>query len=238
VEYSQRRSGRRILGSYNGWMFRAIEVVGRGRVGSALAARLTTSGLVAHGRAADLVVLCVPDAAIADVAQSRPLGPWIAHLSGATPLSALDPHVLRFGLHPLQTFVRSRGPEQFDGAWAAVTGESDEARARARWLAETLSLRPFELAESARGLYHAGAALASNYLVTLYRAAARVMERAGAPPAALVPLMRRTIENDFELTGPVARGDHATVAAHLDALHRDLPELEPLYRTLAGLTRP
>ena len=239
MEYSQRRSRRgSIPGSYNESMFRAIEVVGRGRVGAALAARLTTRGLVADGRAPDLVVLCVPDAAIADVARSRRPGPWIAHVSGATPLTALDPHVRRFGVHPLQTFVRGRGPEQFDGAWAAATGESDEARARARWLAETLSLRPFDLAESARGLYHAGAAMASNYLVTLYRAAARVMDRAGAPPAALVPLMRRTIDNDFELTGPVARGDHATVAAHLEALHRDLPELEALYRTLAGLTRP
>jgi predicted short-subunit dehydrogenase-like oxidoreductase (DUF2520 family) len=219
-------------------MFRAIEVVGRGRVGAALAARLATSRLVAPERAPDLVVLCVPDSAIADVARSRPVGPWIAHVSGGTPLSALDPHVRRFGVHPLQTFVLSRGPEQFDGAWAATSGESDEARARARWLAETLSLRPFDLAEPARAVYHAGAAMASNYLVTLYRAAARMMDRAGAPPAALIPLMRRTIDNDFELTGPVARGDHATVAAHLDALHRDLPELEALYRALAGLTRP
>jgi predicted short-subunit dehydrogenase-like oxidoreductase (DUF2520 family) len=219
-------------------MFRAIDVVGRGRVGAALAARLATLGLAAQDRAPDLVVLCVPDAAIADVARSRRVGPWIAHVSGGTPLSALDPHVLRFGVHPLQTFVLSRGPEQFDGAWAATTGESDEARLRARWLAETLSLQPFDLAESARGLYHAGAAMASNYLVTLYRAAARMMDRAAAPPAALIPLMRRTIDNDFELTGPVARGDHATVAAHLDALHRDLPELEALYRALAGLTRP
>jgi predicted short-subunit dehydrogenase-like oxidoreductase (DUF2520 family) len=219
-------------------MFRAIEVVGRGRVGAALAARLTNHGLLAHGQAPDLVVLCVPDGAIAGVAQSRPLGPWIAHVSGGTPLSALDPHVRRFGVHPLQTFVLSRGPEQFDGAWAATTGESDEAMARARWLAETLSLRPFDLAESARGVYHAGAVMASSHLVTLYRAAARMMDRAGAPPAALIPLMRRTIDNDFELTGPTARGDHATVAAHLDALHRDLPELEALYRTMAGLTRP
>ena len=219
-------------------MFRAIEVVGRGRVGAALAARLTNQGLVAHGSAPDLVVLCVPDAAIADVARSLSPGPWIAHVSGGTPLSALDPHVLRFGVHPLQTFVLSRGPEQFDGAWAATTGESNEARVRARWLAETLSLEPFDLAESARGVYHAGAVMASSHLVTLYRAAARMMARAGAPPAALIPLMRRTIDNDFALTGPAARGDHATVAAHLEALHRDLPDLEALYRTLAGLTHP
>jgi predicted short-subunit dehydrogenase-like oxidoreductase (DUF2520 family) len=219
-------------------MFCAIEVVGRGRVGAALAARLTSHGLLADGRPPDLVVLCVPDAAIAEVAQSRPPGPWIAHVSGGTPLSALDPHARRFGVHPLQTFVRSRGPEQFDGAWAATTGESDEALARAHWLAETLSLQPFDLAESARGVYHAGAVMASSHLVTLYRAAARMMDRAGAPPAALIPLMRRTIDNNFELTGPAARGDHATVATHLEALHRDLPELEALYRTMAGLTHP
>ena len=48
-------------------------------------------------------------------------GPWVAHVSGATPLSALDPHRRRFSVHPLQTFTRARGPEQLDGAWAAVT---------------------------------------------------------------------------------------------------------------------
>src|SRR5262249_55496875 len=184
-----------------------------------------------------LVVLCVPDRAIASVAGARPAGPWIAHMSGATPLAALEPHRLRFGLHPLQTFTRDRGPEQFDGAWAAVTGDSEDARERARWLAGLLGLRPFDLPESSRGLYHAGAAMASNYLVTLYRAAARMLDRAGAPPEALVPLMRRTIDNGFQLTGPIARGDWATVEAHLAAIHSYTPELEPLYRALAEATR-
>ncbi len=50
--------------------------------------------------------------------------------------------------------------------------------------------------------------------------------------------MRRTIENGFELTGPIARGDWATVAAHLEALKRELPELEPMYRALADITVP
>ena len=79
------------------------------------------------------------------------------------------PHIRRFSVHPLQTLVLSRGPEQLDGAWGAVTGEDDEARTRALWLAESLGLRPFPLADGDRALYHAGAAIASNFLVTLYR---------------------------------------------------------------------
>jgi predicted short-subunit dehydrogenase-like oxidoreductase (DUF2520 family) len=63
------------------------------------------------------------------------------------------------------------------------------------------------------------------------------MTVAGAPIEALTPLMRRTIENDFDLTGPIARGDVATVEAHLDAIGRDLPDLEPMYRALAAATR-
>ena len=85
-------------------------------------------------------------------------------------------------------------------------------------------------------MYHAGAAIASNYLVTLYRAAARLFEAAGAPPEALLPLMRRTIDNGFDLTGPIQRGDTATVDAHLAALGQRLPDLMPLYRALADAT--
>jgi predicted short-subunit dehydrogenase-like oxidoreductase (DUF2520 family) len=80
--------------------------------------------------------------------------------------------------------------------------------------------------------------MASNYLVTLFRAASRLLELAGAPPEALVPLMRRTIENGFELTGPIARGDRAVVDAHVAALAERAPELVPVYRALASITRP
>jgi predicted short-subunit dehydrogenase-like oxidoreductase (DUF2520 family) len=88
-----------------------------------------------------------------------------------------------------------------------------------------------------RVLYHAGAAMASNFLVTLHRAASQLLDRAGAPPEALLPLMRRTIDNGFELTGPIARGDSSTVDAHLAAIRASAPELEPLYRALAGATK-
>lgn len=217
-------------------MFTHVKVVGLGRVGSAINARLEERGLAARDGDADLVLLCVPDQAIAEVATRLPPGPWVGHVSGATPLSALAPHVRRFGLHPLQTFTRSRGPEQLDGAWAAVTGENDDAVSRATWLAGELGLKPFRIDEERRALYHAGATIASNYLVTLHRVASQLVERAGAPSAALLPLMQRVIDNGFELTGPIARGDWRTVEAHLDAIRHDVPELEALYLALARQT--
>jgi len=216
-------------------VFRTIHVIGYGRVGSAVSARLHERGL-GLGEDADLVLLCVPDSAIAEVAASVPAGPWIAHVSGATPLATLDPHSRRFSMHPLQTFTRARGPEQLDGAWAAVTAESDEGREAGFWLARTLGLEPFALDDEARPLYHAGAAIASNYLVTLHAVAADLFRAAGAPPEALVPLMRRTIDNRFELTGPIERGDWETVESHRRAIRAAKPELEPLYDVLAEAT--
>jgi predicted short-subunit dehydrogenase-like oxidoreductase (DUF2520 family) len=213
-----------------------IQVIGSGRAGSAIAARLSERCLAVGADAPELVLLCVPDSAIAEVAASLEPGPWVAHVSGATPLAALAPHVRRFSVHPLQTFTRSRGAEQLDGAWAAVCAETDDARATGFELAETLGLRPFELDDSERTLYHAGAVFVSNYLVTLHRAAALLFESAGAPPEALEPLMRRTIENDFELTGPISRGDWTTVEAHREAIRAARPELDDLYETLAGAT--
>jgi predicted short-subunit dehydrogenase-like oxidoreductase (DUF2520 family) len=214
----------------------SVNVIGRGRVGSAVAARLEERGIELREDDVDVVLICVPDRAIADVAGSVDPGPWVAHVSGATPLTALDPHSKRLSVHPLQTFTLDRGPEQLDGAWAAVTGENVEARAVGWDLADTLGLRPFDLADDDRVLYHAGAAIASNDLVTLYRAAAQLFEDAGAPPEALVPLMTRTIENGFQLTGPIARGDWSVVDAHIGVLHEAHPELEPMYRVLAEAT--
>jgi len=217
-------------------MIERVNVIGSGRVGSAVSARLRERGLELDAPDPELVLLCVPDRSIGEAAAYVDPGPWVAHVSGATPLAALDPHLRRFSVHPLQTFTLRRGAEQLDGAWAAVTAESDEARTVATWLAETLGLRPFPLADENRAAYHAGAAIASNYLVTLRQAAGSLHESAGAPPEALDPLMRRTIENGFELTGPIQRGDWETVERHLDAIQASRPELEAMYRVLADAT--
>jgi predicted short-subunit dehydrogenase-like oxidoreductase (DUF2520 family) len=208
-------------------------VIGSGRVGSAIAARLRERGVAVGEERPDVVLLCVPDAAIADVARElAPEQAWVGHVSGATRLAALEPHGRRFSLHPLQTFDRSADPSQLEGAWAAISGETDEALTVARELAETLGLRPFVLADDERTLYHAGAVFASNYLVTLQRAAVRL----GVPVEGLATLMRGTIDHGFELTGPIARGDWATVEAHKQAIRAEHPELEHLYETLAEAT--
>ena len=224
-------------------MLDAVHVIGTGRAGGAIRARLAERGLaVTDGRHAnphaDLVLLCVPDQVIGEVAAAVPIGPWVAHVSGATHLAALDPHERRFSVHPLQTLTRERGADQLDGAWGAISGDTDDALARARWLAETLGLRPFEVADADRTLYHAAAVIGGNFLVTLHDIATRLLAEVGAPPEAIEPLMRRTIENRFDRTGPIARGDWATVEAHLAVLDERAPELVPLYRALAEATRP
>ena len=218
-------------------MIETVKVIGAGRVGSAVTARLAERG-IEPSDPADVILLCVPDAAIRDVSGGLTPGhgSWVAHTSGATPLSALDPHERRFGLHPLQSFTRARGPEQLDGAYAAVTAETDEAREVGFELAQLLGLRPFALAEADRALYHAGAAFASNYLVTLYRTAGEIFEAVGAPAEGLRPLIQGVIDNGFELTGPISRGDWTTVDRHLEAIRTRKPTLEPLYRVLAEAT--
>jgi predicted short-subunit dehydrogenase-like oxidoreductase (DUF2520 family) len=219
-------------------MIESVKVIGAGRVGSAVTARLAERGISSRDDA-DVLLLCVPDTAIADV--SRGLTPgrgWVGHTSGATPLKALDPHERRFGLHPLQSFTRARGAEQLDGTYAAITAETDDAREVGFELARLLGLRPFALAEEDRALYHAGAAIASNYLVTLHDAAAEIFEEVGAPPEGLRPLMQGVIDSGFELTGPIARGDWATVDRHFEVIRARKPKLEPLYRVLAEATAP
>jgi predicted short-subunit dehydrogenase-like oxidoreductase (DUF2520 family) len=218
-------------------MIESIHIVGaRGRVGSTVGARLTERGVALDSASPELVLLCVPDRAIAEVAAEISVGPWVAHVSGATPLAALDPHTRRFSLHPLQSFSKERGQEQLDGVWGAVSAETDDARTVARWLADTLGLRPFDLEDDRRAAYHAGAAVASNYLVTLRAAARSLLEAAGAPPEALDPLIRGVMDTGFELTGPIARGDWETVERHLAVIRTERPELEELYLVLAEAT--
>ena len=218
-------------------MIESIRIVGAGgRVGSTVSARLAERGVPLDAVEPELVLLCIPDRAIGEVAADIPLGPWVAHVSGASPLFSLDPHVRRFGLHPLQSFSKARGPEQLDGAWSAITAESDEARAAGFWLAKTLGLRPFELDDANRAAYHAGAAFASNYLVTLRAAASSLLEAAGVPPEALDPLIRGVLDGGYELTGPIARGDWETVERHLAVIRAERPELEEPYLALASAT--
>ncbi len=223
--------------------FQSICVVGEGRVGRAVSARLGERGLAVRSTTrepawdgADLVLLCVPDTAIPEVAGLVPDGPWVAHFSGATQLEALAPHTRRFSLHPLQSFSLERGPEQLDGIWTAVSGESSDAIETGYGLAETLGLRPFTLDDANRPLYHAGASFAAVFVTTLHKVAAEIFTEVGAPVESVEPLMRRMMENGFIPTGPHVRGDWKSVDGHIAALHERHPEYEELYRALSEAT--
>jgi pantoate--beta-alanine ligase len=179
-------------------------VIGAGRVGRTVAARLTGSRLYGHGEAPDLrrcrrLLIATPDAAIADVCGELAalLEPGCAavHFSGATSVHALDAAVgPRACVHPLQTVWIERGPDQLEGAFAAVTGDQDVGER----LARELGMTPFALEDAAKPVYHAASAFASNYVVTLTQVAVRLLERAGLDRGqaleALAPLQRRTLE--------------------------------------------
>jgi predicted short-subunit dehydrogenase-like oxidoreductase (DUF2520 family) len=227
-----------------------LAVVGRGRLGTALSAALRSAGYLVDGplgRGGDptagnpeAVLLCVPDGEIADAAASVRPGPLVGHCSGATPLSTLTPHEA-FSLHPLMTVTAAGGP--FAGAGAAIAGSTPRALEAARALAASLQMHPFEVADADRTAYHAAASIASNFLITLEAAAERMADTAGTDRAVLVPLVRQTVENwatlgpQRALTGPVARGDEATVARQRAAIAERAPELVSLFDELVAATR-
>ena len=220
-------------------------VIGAGRVGSVVAARL---GARAYGRGeavpldgVELVCIATPDGAIAETCRS--LAPRldenvaVVHFSGATSVHALDSAPgPKACVHPVQTVWPDRGPGQLEGAHAAVTGDW-ETGVR---LARELGLEPFPLADDMKVVYHAAMVFASNYLVTITRTAVELLERTGLDRdlalRVLAPLQHRTVEVAGEgPTGPLARGDAETVAAHLEAVG---PEIASLYRALGRATLP
>lgn len=227
---------------------RRLAIVGRGRVGHALADALGAAGYDvdgplgrgADGAGADAVLLCVPDGEIAGAASGILPGPLIGHCSGATGLDVLAPHE-GFSLHPLMT-VTAEGAT-FGGAGAAIAGATPRALALAGELAHALGMQPVEIAEPDRATYHAAASIASNFLVTLEAAAERLGATVGLEREQLVPLVRATVENwarlgpERALTGPVARGDETTVTRQREAVARAAPELLSLFDALVDATR-
>ena len=232
-----------------------LGIIGPGRLGTALAGAFRAAGVEVAGPAgrgepvdAEAVLLCVPDAAIAEAAAGVD-AEFVGHTSGATPLIALrevpGAQFAAFGFHPLQTVT---GPgTDFAGCGCAIAGSTPEALALARALAEALRMEPFEIADEARAAYHAAASIASNFLVTLEAAAEAVAGGAGIEPQQarrlLAPLVRTTVANwerlgpEGALTGPVARGDDVTVARQRRAVEAAAPDLLPLFDALVDRTR-
>jgi predicted short-subunit dehydrogenase-like oxidoreductase (DUF2520 family) len=239
-----------------------VAIVGRGRLGTAIAAGLTRAGATVDGpygrrdpiaeslrsvagtgaARPDAILLCVPDAEIAAVAGAIPGVAPVGHCSGATTLDVLGPHE-RFSLHPLMTVPADAPANVLAGAGAAVAGSTPRALAVARELAELLAMRPIEIADTDRAAYHAAASVASNFLVTLEAAAERVGATAGLSRELLVPLVTATVANwaqlgpERALTGPVARGDEHTVERQRAALAQRTPELLELFDACVNATR-
>ena len=227
----------------------SLAIIGAGRMGRAISAALRAAdrpvlGPLGRGSAvgdAGVVLLCVPDAEIAAAAAAVPGHPGrlVGHVSGATTLAPLAGHEA-FSLHPLMTVTADTPPSAFAGAGAAVAGSTDRALGVARELAEAVGLAPFEVADGDRAAYHAAASVASNVLVTLEAAAERLL---GQDRELLVPLVRATVDNwarlgpERALTGPIARGDEATVERQRAAIAERAPDLLELFDALAGATR-
>ncbi len=234
-----------------------IHIIGMGRLGSALhhAWRAAGLGITDRIEQAGVVVLTVPDDAVADVAASLagrldPAGsPVVLHCAGALDSSILLPSgAAAVGtLHPVQT-VPGPDPEadaaSLFGAWAGVEGDP-AAVAVASELATAAGLRPVELTAESKPLWHAAAVLACNDLVALLHVADRLLVGAAGVPEGvqvLLPLVRKTLDNVQDkglaasLTGPVARGDSGTVARHLQALAPH-PEARAVYEALDAAAR-
>ena len=235
-------------------------VVGPGRVGGAVARAANGAGIEARlaGRGelepaaegAETALLCVPDgeigAACAAVVEAAPALRFVGHTSGATGFDVLEAATgggaAGYSLHPLQTIPDDSAG--LLGAPAAVAGSTAEALELARQLAEALGMRPFEIPDGAHAAYHAAASISSNFLVALEESAVELLHDAGIEGGRelLAPLVLRSAANWAEaggsaLTGPIARGDEATVSRHREAIAETSPELADLYRVLAERTR-
>ncbi|HTD48970.1 MAG TPA: DUF2520 domain-containing protein [Acidimicrobiia bacterium] len=228
-----------------GW--RARSVAGRApdapSTTSAAACLGADASLVSDaGRGADLVIVATPDRAIEaaarTVAASLEPDALVVHLAGSKGLDVFGPLLdvradIRVGaLHPLQSFPSATmGIERLRGAWAAVAGDPQTTE-----LAHILGMRPFDLPDTERARYHAAAVVASNHLVALLGQVERLAMACGVPFEAFAPLVRSSVADAFgigparALTGPVARGDLATVEQHLSTLD---PGERDAYRTLA-----
>lgn len=225
-----------------------VRIIGPGRAGASLHRALTrahwpVAPLLGRGddlrRAAvdvDLLVLAPPDAAVGEVAAAvEPRADVVvAHLSGSLGLAPLARHPRRAVLHPLVALPDpERGADRLVGAWFGLATEGDPL---VEAVVEELHGRVVRVAEGDWARYHAAAVIASNHLVALMGQVERVAATVGAPLTAFFDLARGALDDvaalgpAAALTGPVRRGDTATVQRHLDAL----PEPErAAYRALA-----
>jgi predicted short-subunit dehydrogenase-like oxidoreductase (DUF2520 family) len=187
-----------------------------------------------------VLLLCVPERELAAVVQVIPSGTVVGHCSASEPLDSLRPH-RRFAAHPLMTLAGEQS--RLVGSHCAVDGSDEEMLALARELAERLGMTAMHVPAARRAVYHAAASIASNYLVTLEWAAERAAAACGVPREALRPLVQASLDAWAQrgfagaITGPVSRGDDATVARQRDAIASTAPDLLVLFDAMTQTTR-
>ena len=199
---------------------------------------------------ADLVIVSVPDDAIAEVAGA--LAPaagrvrGAVHLSGLTSVRVLDPlrqaGLVTGSFHPLQTLPGWRvGSRALRGAHVGITAPEDWA-AELESFARSMGCRPFRVADDRKALYHAAGGVAANYVSAALRVAELMFREAGVDPAAARPMVEQAVANAFDLgfrdalTGPISRGDLGTVRRQVEAVDRHAPDVSEAFRALTRLT--
>lgn len=207
-------------------------------------------------RSADILFITTSDTSIQEVADELAerkafhTGQVVVHMSGAQSSEILD-RAKEFGakvlsVHPIQSFASlDRAIENLPGSVFSIEGDKD-AYDVGVCIVETLDGEYFFISREAKPLYHAGACVVSNYLVTLIDFGVKLLESTGIPRKnavkALMPLINGTINNienigiPRALTGPIARGDISTINKHLDCLEQMAPELMKLYSWLGFYT--
>lgn len=237
----------------SGHRVEAVVPGGSGSVppGLAESAQIVVTGMLPP---VDLVIVSVPDDHISDVAErlghrlTLVEGVVAIHLSGLTSVDALasleERGCLTGGLHPLMTLPSAdAGARALEGAPAGVSGSTTEARDRITEFALTLGMRPFELDDGMRALYHAAASVAANMVTAVLGVSFDLFDAAGVDPAVSRPLVERAVANCFELgpgpalTGPVSRGDVGTVALQRAAVAGLDPALAAEFDSLLDLVR-
>ncbi|MCZ7532308.1 MAG: DUF2520 domain-containing protein [Acidimicrobiia bacterium] len=200
-----------------------------------------------HGGTPELLIIAVSDDAIGAVASVLTTSARaVVHVSGAVPVDVLKPFAddgsLIGSFHPLQTFPNALvGADRLAGAAVAVTAEG-ELNATLFALAESLGCHPFAITDERKPLYHAAAAASANYTLATLAVASELYIAAGVDPGVAQPLVRAVVDNAFELgpdaalTGPIARGDVATVKAQIAAVRTAAPDMIDAFIDLGRIT--
>lgn len=229
-----------------------LTVIGPGRAGTAIHQHACHAGLASTlERTAtgdvDIVLIAVPDPAVAEVAQAIPAGPLVGMVSGSVPLGALAPHTHAFVMHPMQTIQPNRSDLQLTGCAAGITATDAATAQTASDLAHLLGMHPVSVAEALRPLPHIASVFASNLLLPSLVSAMEVLAAAGLDDereVILGPLVRRAVDNALAqgipaaATGPVARGDLATVQLHRRRLRLVNAQLDRAYALLSTALLP